>query len=101
MNTSSSDRDESLLPESRTQSSSSSSSSVKDMIHEWDQETLMFLQLALATTCNSSEFFNANEPEDGGQPSVNLAEGVQDQLSSARATLTQFKNLTNFTLDKF
>ena len=101
MSTSSSDSDESSLPESSTQSSSSSSSSGEDMIHGWDQETLMFLQLALAATCNSSEFFNANENEDGGQPFVNPAEGVRDQLSSARATPAQFKNLTNFTLDEF
>ena len=72
--------------ESSTQSSSSSFSSGEDMIHGWDQETLMFLQLAVVTTCNSSEFFNANEVEDGGQTSVNLAEGIRDQLARARTT---------------
>ena len=100
MSTSSSNNDESSLFESSTQSSSSSSSSDEDMIYGLDQETFIFLQLAFATTCNSSAFFNTNELKVGGQPSVNLAEGMWDQLANARATPSQFKNLTNFMLDE-
>lgn len=77
------------------------SSSDIHMIHEWDQQTFLFLQAALATTYNLSGIFNANELELGGQRFVNPTIGVRDQLTSARATPTQFKNLINFTLDEF
>jgi hypothetical protein len=53
----------------------------------------VFLQLAFATTCNSSEFFNPNELEARGQQSVNHVEDICDQLGSAGATPAQFKNL--------
>lgn len=69
--TSSSNNDESSSYEYSTQSSSSSSSNDEDMIHDWNQETFIFLQLAFATICNTYELFNANELEAGGQPYVN------------------------------
>ena len=71
------------------------------MIHGWNQEMFIFLQLTFATTCNSSKFFNANNLKACGHLFVNHVEVVRNQLASVRTTQIQFKNLTNFTLDDF
>lgn len=52
--------------------SSSSSESNEEMLGERDQEVFIFLSLALAAS-NSSDLFNSNELELGGQPFVNHA----------------------------
>ena len=70
------------------------------MLGEWDQDTIIFLSLALGSS-NSSNFSNSNELEPDGQPSINHAKGVYDQLVSVRAIPTQFKPLTKVTLNEF
>lgn len=100
MSSSSSKSNESLLHFSFTNMSSISSSSDEKMLGEWDQHIIIFLSLALGSS-NSSNFSNSNELEPNGQPSINHAKGVHDQLVSVRVIPTQFKHLTKVTLNEF
>jgi len=55
----------------------------------------------MVIACDSHNFFTSHEIEEGAGQSMDARVGVQDTLTTMRATPHIFKSLTNFTLVEF
>lgn len=91
--------DESLLLESSSKWDEHLSSD-EDVLGEWDQELIIFMQIVLVAS-NIMDLFNANELEVGGHPLVYPIEGVCDRMAGSHSSMSMFKKLSKFTLDEF